>query len=203
MTPQPLFALEPQPALAGKTPTPAQAARVCKVHQTLTEAFGQFQQGTDYPYSSGAEWSTHDLILYMIDQIGPAHLTACTWSVAEHAAHKLIGMLEARDLLSINMLVDWRVQVRTPAFMPLAKTRFSKIAVSSCHAKAFVLHNDEWSMSCVTSANFTNNPRIEAGHISTNPAVGDFHRQWIQAEIDKAAPFGADMRKMGKKDGRA
>jgi len=197
-----LFDLQPPPSNAEQVESSKQAARLCKIRERLESAFGCFQAGTDYPYASGAEWSTHDLIVYMLDQIGPAHLTAATWSVAEHAAHKLIGLLESRQLLSVSMLVDWRVQVRTPGFLPIARSKFSRIHVSSCHAKCFVLHNDAWHLSCVGSANFTNNPRIEAGHISTSSETAEFHRRWIMDEITKAAPFGADMRKIGKKDGR-
>jgi hypothetical protein len=58
-------------------------------------------------------------------------------------------------------------------------------------------------ISVVGSANFTSNPRIEAGHISTNPQTADFHAAWMMAEINNAAPFGVDMRKKGKADGRA
>lgn len=175
---------------------------MCKIDQILQDAFGKIEQGHDYPYATGAEWSTHDLIFYLLRQIGPADLTAATWSVAEHAAQKLIGMLKNRELLSVNMLVDWRVQVRTPGFLPLARSKFSKISVSSCHAKIFVLQNEEWSISVVGSANFTSNPRIEAGHLSTSKTVADFHEKWLMDEINNAKPFGCDMRNQGKKDGR-
>jgi len=94
-------------------------------------------------------------------------------------------------------------KVRTPSFLAVARQQFADIRVSSCHAKAFALINDSWAISCVGSANFTNNPRIEAGHISTARNVAEFHADWIRAEIANAAPFGVDMRKAGKRDGRS
>lgn len=197
-----LFELQPPPTSAAEIKTRQQMARLCKTQERLESAFGEIKQGRDYPYATGAEWSTHDLIIYLLEQIGPAQLTAATWSVAEHAAHKLIGLMDEGKLTSIEMLVDWRVQVRTPAFMPIARSKFSRIHVSSCHAKSFTLTNENWAISCVGSANFTNNPRIEAGHLSTSREAADFHRRWIIAEIEKAAPFGVDMRKIGKNDGR-
>lgn len=173
-----------------------------KAEIVLQETFPHIQKNTDYPYCSGGDWSTHDMIFHIIKHIGPAHLTACTWSVGEHVTHRLIDAMSKGEILTVNFLVDWRVSVRTPSFMAVAKQNFAKIRVSSCHAKAFVLQNEKWTVSCVGSANFTNNPRIEAGHISTNPVVGEFHKKWIQQEIDNAKPFGIDMRSKGKKDGR-
>ena len=174
---------------------------LAQVDMTITDAFGKLEAGKEYPFCSGALWSTHDLIAWCLRQIGPASLTACTWSMAEHAATKLIALLEAGSLTSVAMLVDWRVQVRTPAAMPLARLHFSDIRVTTCHAKVWILRNEQWSISVVGSANFTNNPRIEAGHLSTLPAIASFHEEWIKAEIANSKPFGVDMRK-ARQDGR-
>ena len=188
-----LFRLDNTPR-ALTAPTPETAARLLKVDQTLSEAFGKLAQGCDYPYATGAEWSTHDLLAYLLAQIGPAELVACTWSMEEHAVVKLLDLMAAGQLTRIHMLVDWRVQVRTPSAHALAKSRFADLRITTCHAKVFVLRNDAWALSCVGSANFTNNPRIEAGHLSTSPAVADFHEHWIRAELQNAKPFGLDMR---------
>lgn len=198
---EPLFRL-PRHDAAVEVPTQPPDPRIAKAHRAIGEAFGRFEQGRDYPYASGGDWSTTELVAYMLEQTGPAELIAATWSVAEHAAVKLNAMIEDGRLTAVEMLVDWRVQVRTPSFLAVARQKFSDIRVSSCHAKAFVVRNDEWALSCVGSANFTNNPRIEAGHISTSREVAHFHTEWIRAEIQNAAPFGVDMRKAGKRDGR-
>lgn len=175
--------------------------KIAQIQQTIKKAIGIIKQGCDYPFATGSLWSTHDLIEYIISQIGPAHLTFATWSISTAAADKLINWLNGNQIKSINALVDWRVQVRTPAILPLAQSNFSNIRVSSCHAKAFVLQNQNWDISFVGSANLTNNPRIECGHISTNKKVAEFHKTWIMEEIKNCKPFGMDMRK-AKKDGR-
>lgn len=198
----PLFNL-PRHDMAVATPQKNTASgMICKADIKLQEAMPSIQQGMDYPYASGGDWSTHDLIKHLLQFTGPAHLHAATWSVSDAATQTLVGLCRDGLLLSIRMLVDWRVQVRTPGFLAIARQEFADVRVSSCHAKCFVLHNQRWCVSCVGSANFTGNPRIEAGHISTSSAVGDFHRRWIESEIKNAAPFGIDMRKVGKPDGR-
>jgi hypothetical protein len=174
-----------------------------KADVALSEAFPEIVNGFEYPYATGGDWSTHDLIFYLLGKIGPASLVAATWSVSEAAAIKLASALDSGLITDISFLVDWRVQVRTPSFLSVAREKFADVRVSSCHAKAFVLRNENWAISVVGSANFTNNPRIEAGHMSTNAKAADFHAGWILAEIKNAQPFGLDMRKRGRADGRA
>lgn len=197
----PLFDLQKTPK-AIETKTQKQAAKICKAEMTVREAFPAITPGMDYPFCSGGDWSTHDLLFRVLDLVGPCSLTASTWSVAEAACHKLIEKMAEGKLTEIKFLVDWRVKVRTPGFMAVAKANFSDVRVGNCHAKVFVLRNEKWAISVVGSANFTSNPRIEAGHMSTSKEVADFHEGWLLAEINKAEPFGCDMNKRGKADGR-
>lgn len=184
-----------------QTATAIQNPKISPIEVILEDVFGTIKQGYDYPFATGALWSTHDLMSYILRQIGPAHIVFATWSVATSACDRLISMQSKGEILSISALVDWRVQVRTPGVLTLAKHMFSNIKVSSCHAKAFVMQNDDWNISIVGLANLTNNPRIECGHLSTSATVADFHKSWILAEINNSKPFGMDMRKL-KKDGR-
>ena len=184
-----------------QTTTTAQNPKISPIDAILEDVFGTIKQGHDYPFATGALWSTHELMAYILRQIGPAHIVFSTWSIATSACDRLISMQSSGEILSISALVDWRVQVRTPGVLTLAKHAFSNIRVSSCHAKAFVMQNDNWNISIVGSANLTNNPRIECGHMSTSKTVADFHKSWIIAEINNSKPFGMDMRK-AKHDGR-
>jgi len=182
-------------------PRSGYSPKLCTIQHTLTEIFGNIRHDHDYPFASGALWSTHNLLEFLLDQIGSAELVLATWSISTAGADKLLDWKATGRLTKISAIVDWRVQVRTPGVLPLAKQHFTDIRVSSCHAKAFVLRNAEWDLSLVGSANLTNNPRIECGHLSTSREVAAFHAGWIMAEIQNAKPFGMDMRK-AKKDGR-
>jgi hypothetical protein len=176
--------------------------RIYSAQSKVASAFGTIEQGKDYPFASGSLWSTHDILRYILGFAGPCSLTMATWSIATAAADLLVDWKRSGLLNSVAMLVDWRVQVRTPGVLTLAKEHFTDIRVTCCHAKAFVMQNDTWNISLIGSANLTNNPRIECGHLSTSKTVADFHKSWILAEIANAKPFGLDMRK-AKPDGRA
>jgi hypothetical protein len=180
-----------------------QSPVLSRSEMSIREAFGSLEENTEYPYATGADWSTIDMIEHFLSIVGPSHLVGCTWSVSEAAAIKIAMLQDAGKILSTKFLVDWRVQVRTPSFLKVAKAKFADVRVSSCHAKAFVLIPvSGFKVSCVGSANFTSNPRIEAGHVSTTGKICEFHAKWISDEINNAQPFGCDMRKKGKQDGR-
>ena len=55
----------------------------------------------------------------------------------------------------------------------------TSVKLAKCHAKVTVLENEHWSVTIVSSANMTNNPRIEAGVICTDLAAAEFHKKWI------------------------
>ena len=153
------------------------------------EVIGDINRGRTIHYVSQGEWSMHDLCVHVLNQIGPAHVTIATWSMSPVGCQVLINQIEAKQILSINALLDWRVKVRNPEALQLSKYNFNKIHVDNCHAKVTVLHNDSYHVSIVGSANYTNNPRIECGVITEDEGIATFHRTWINQCIDKASPF--------------
>ena len=162
---------------------------VAKAAAQLKNAVGEVRPGESIHYATAGDWSTHDLLLHLIGQIGPAHVTASTWSISEPAVRHLVRALADGRILSLRMLVDWRVGQRSPEALQLARANAARLAMVNCHAKVSVLCNDRWSIAVVGSANYTNNPRIEAGVIAVDEAVAAFHRGWIEAELAGARPF--------------
>lgn len=144
----------------------------------------------------------HDLLFRLIELAGPCHVTCATWSVSREAAELLArGMSDGR-ILSLSCLFDWRVRVRCPEAMAVARMAGVDMRVCVCHAKVTLLRNDANSIAIVSSANMTSNPRIEAGVVFTDRASYEFHYDWITREIANAKPFGIDLSKAGRRDSR-
>jgi len=166
--------------------------KLSKVQASLTDAIGELEKDQEMHFVSCSQWSTHNLIDHILTQIGPAEITAATWSMSQPAAEQIMTMLHAGRILSLSLLLDWRVKVRTPEALDLARENCAKLRLASCHAKVCIITNHKMAVSIVGSANFTNNPRIEAGAISTFRSTADFHLDWLNREIEKASPFAAE-----------
>lgn len=164
-------------------------ARLAKARSRVADVVGELVPGQTIHYASMGEWSSHDLLYHLLDVTGPAAVWVATWSITETPVRQLVDRLRAGAITDLHMLLDWRTRVRCPEAMQLAKANAATLRLANCHAKVTVVRNAAWAIAVVGSANYTNNPRIEAGVISTDPAAADFHQGWIAAEIARAAPF--------------
>lgn len=170
--------------------TPNVQTQICKVNQSVADCFPRIEQGFDYHFSTAGMWSSHDLLFHILSLIGSAHVTIATWSITEAPAAMLMRGLYENPITSLNALFDVRVRVRSPSSFEFIKHNLGEFCrITSCHAKVTVIENDDWKISINGSANYTNNPRIEAGVVSTSPQVASFHKDWIIAEINKSQPF--------------
>ena len=155
------------------------------------DVIGKIKMGEDIHYASCGEWSSHELLAHILNQTGPAHVMFSTWSVSEMAIRLILKWMQDKKILSLDALLDWRVKVRRPEVLELLRFNLSKtnLYLTNCHAKVAVIKNNSWAVSIVGSANFTNNPRIEAGVISCSRTAANFHTDWILREIKRAKPF--------------
>jgi hypothetical protein len=160
-----------------------------KVNEKVSSVFKDASWDKPIHYVSCGDWSMHELLQFILESIGPADVLLATWSMSEPAAVKLMAMLESRLITSLKGVIDFRTKNRHPAAFQLSQTLFSDLRLTSCHAKVTVVKNDTHLISIVGSANYTNNPRIEAGVISVAPKVGQFHAAWIQSLLQNAKPF--------------
>lgn len=179
-------------------PKSAKAAGLLLRHSSnARDAIAGLERGECRHYVSKAAWSTHHLLGALLELTGPAHLTLATWSIAEDAVVDLIDHRTAGRLTSMDALLDWRVKVRRPKVLQLARGALNTVKVADCHAKVFTLTDTANGFDVVVlgSANLTTNPRVEAGVVHADPAAAEFHRQWIADLIAGGQPFddGTDL----------
>lgn len=164
-------------------------ARLAKARSWVADVVGDIAKGQTIHYATMGEWSSHDLLYHMLGITGPAAVWVATWSITETPVRELVDRLRVGAITELNMLLDWRTRVRCPEALSLAKANAATLRLANCHAKVTVIRGGGWDVTVVGSANYTNNPRIEAGVVSTDAAAADFHQAWIAAEIANAAPF--------------
>jgi hypothetical protein len=168
------------------------ATAVCKAQHRLAEVIGRIQPGSSVHYATAGDWSMHDLLLHLLAQTGPAHVTASSWSISEPAAQQVIRAIEDGRILSLRLLVDSRAPTFSPEALRLFKGAAKLLRLTFVHAKVCVIAPPSGPALVVLSSMYwTNNPRIEAGVIVADPAAVAFHLAWLEAELAGASLFDA------------
>jgi len=169
-----------------------------KAKGRVQDVIGNVSMGETIHYASIGEWSMHDLLFHLLEQTGPADVFISTWSVSENAVRQIIAKILDGSIRKLAAIFDWRVKMRRPEAFEMAKFNISDIRLTTCHAKVTVIENEKWSIAVVGSANYTNNPRIEAGVISCDKVASDFHKNWMIEELNRSDPFDTNKKSKGE-----
>jgi hypothetical protein len=89
----------------------------------------------------------------------------------------------------LNAVLDYRIERRKPEAFQLANNIITRIKLTKCHAKVLVIRNETWDVTIIGSANFSKNPRIEAGVIFTDRKTAEFNAGWIDEIIEGKEVF--------------
>lgn len=160
-----------------------------KINSTIEQTFQPLEQNTTTHFMSCAHWSCHELLSWILAQTGPAAVTIGVWSISEQGAQKLTNLLQEGVITALEAVFDYRSKNRHPAAHQLASHSFTKIHTFPMHAKLTVVKNDTWSVLLNGSANYTNNPRPEAGLISTHKPTVDFYHDILKQLLAHGDPF--------------
>jgi hypothetical protein len=178
-----------QKATALQLPIEGIECFLSKKAQTLEEVMPELKPNFMTLYATGGLWSMHDLLFWILDRTGPAKVISATWSITEEPATQIARRLHEGLIQQLHFLFDVRVRIRNPKAFSFIRHQAATCRLSACHAKAFVVENDNWQVTVISSANFTSNPRIEAGVLLTHPKAGEFTKDWVMKEIQKGHPF--------------
>lgn len=166
--------------------------KIGKANAKLQEVFGTIGQDQILPFVSLGDWSTHDLLFFLLEQSGPAKVYFTTWAISEYAIRQLYNLIEQGMILELKGIFDYRNGIRKPAELQFLEKISTEIKPAKCHAKVTVLENDNWGISIVGSANYTRNPRIEAGVLFTLKDVAAFEKNWIERELSNNSVFNGN-----------
>lgn len=162
---------------------------VGKENSICKEVIGILEKDTIMQFVTKGEWSTHDLLFHILNQIGASEVTIATWSVTSPVIAQISNMIESGMITKLEGLFDWRMKVRCPEAEQFMRYNCSKIRLVNCHAKVTVIRNKKWNITIVGSSNLTNNPRIESGVIFTDKETADFNLEWMRGELKDGKRF--------------
>ena len=160
-----------------------------KSNQKISDVIGDIVQGQTIHYASLGDWSTHDLLFYLLRITGASKVYFTTWAISEFAIRQLYLFIESGLILELRGIFDYRNGIHKTAELEFLRNITTEIKAAKCHAKVTVIENDTWGIAIVGSANYTRNPRIEAGVICADKEIAAFHRTWILNELNNISDF--------------
>jgi len=175
--------------------------RIGKAMSTCAKTIGEIRHGETVHIVSMGEWSAEHMLCHIAEQIGPCDLMMATWSVSNDAVLRLATAMDRGWLRTARLLLDWRVKVRRPDALAVLRKALSTadLRLDNCHAKVYLLGNENWHVSLIGSPNMTTNPRIEASVMTESEEIWRFHANWLSELLDDGHPFSRPKSKKGRK----
>jgi hypothetical protein len=138
--------------------------------EILYKHFGIIEQNSVINFWTFGRYAMHDVINYLLRQVGPCSVSACTWAITEKAVQTILNRIHDNLITDFRLWIDPRVKVRNPTPLEMCLANFP-VVISPVHAKVALLENENWKISVSGSLNFTTNPQPERGVIQTYESV--------------------------------
>ncbi len=152
--------------------------------EALQTYLGDLLTGTIIRYVTKGQWSMHQLFRYVCEHLqAPCEVCLATWTITREGAETLAQLKKEGSIRSIHFLLDYRIKTHSPKPYQLIESIASSIGLTKNHSKVSALMTADKGVSIVGSANWTNNPRIEAGTIFCDREAALADAEWVLKEI--------------------
>jgi hypothetical protein len=155
-----------------------------KVSEFMLNIFGKIQPGVTIEFCTAGQFSTHQLLSYLLNIAGPSNVYLSTWTLKEEPARVLYFLKKTGKIKQLHCVFDYRIRTLDAKHFDFLQSFIDKYTLTKCHAKVLAIEGENLSIAVISSANMSNNPRIEAGYISCNKNSMEFHRNWIMDVIN-------------------
>lgn len=151
-------------------------------------------QDRHYHIPSRGDWSLHHMLQFLLGRIGPAKVWVSSWGITQEPLDQVLRLLDSGAITELAVLFDSRVKLQCPQAFQLLIGRTDRVRVRLVknHSKLLALVNDESAITVVSSANLTQNERLEYYVICTERALTEHTIGWMDLELDDAQPFEAE-----------
>ncbi len=146
---------------------------------------GELKAGINKHFYSNGAFNLIQLVTYLLDKTGPAHLFLSTYSISTDSINTLVRHRQQGKILSAAFLIDNRVRTISPKPFDYLVTSFpDSYRCCALHAKVALVWNNAWQISVVGSQNATHNPKLERGIIHTDKTVFNFDYEMLTYEFE-------------------
>lgn len=152
-------------------------------HEVIKKIVGTMRKDVSMHYVSDGAFSTHELIEHFVKITGPVKLYLTTWAMSENPLRSILNLVDRKMITELNCLFDVKITDRAPKVFAMANSIVTRVKLVHCHAKIFVIENDEWAIVNNASANMTKNPRMEAGVVCSERRIAELYRNQILKKL--------------------
>jgi hypothetical protein len=162
---------------------------ICKKPKKLERLLNAVEPGCNVHYLSDGYFSLHDVVISLVKKHAPVDVYFTTYALRELPVRQLV-MCKIDGLINgIHVVLDYKAQVRSAEVNAFAEMNFTKLSLKPIHAKVCVIQGDDIDITIIGSANWTTNPKTEAGVICENKDIAEFHKSWILKMINDEQIF--------------
>lgn len=179
---------------------------------SVSAVLGQIEKGCEIFSFNKGQFFLIDIVAYILNQIGSAHIDIITWAIGNETIDKLVSLQRQKKIESIRIIIDYSYKTMHPDYCLKLRKIFGDdtIRVAKNHAKIIIIRNSEWNISIRSSMNLNVNRRMEYIEISDDKPLADFFTgfidEWFMTKatgltFDSPAEYhGENFRKFGKKN---
>jgi hypothetical protein len=168
---------EPQSASGGVI-SEALSSVMCDSRQLASVIDKVKEKHTVYWVSEG-EWSMHQLLMALLELTGQADVMISSYALGETPARVLSILKDEGVIRKLSIVLDDRVDVRTPGSLQLIKSIADEFNLVRTHAKVTLIYTEDWQVTVIGSANYTENKRYECGVITSDMNAYILNNNWI------------------------
>jgi hypothetical protein len=156
----------------------------CKASELLLNIVGVIAPGKFVEFCTAGEFSVHQLLQYLLTHTGAADVYISTWTLKEEPARVLYFLKKTGKIKKLFCVFDYRIRTLDAKHFDFIEKVVDGYVLTKCHAKVMAIDGERMGVSVISSANMSNNPRIEAGVISCTAKSMEFHKGWIMDVIN-------------------
>jgi len=160
--------------------------------KSVRALLGELEPGVEVFGLTMGQFSSIDLLSYILEETGPAEVDIATWTSApsdtEHVRRLFIEQ-------SVITRCRWVINYALPRLQPeycealIDKFGIDCIRTIAIHGKFQTIKNDRWNIALRTSMNPNQNKRIQWFELSDDPNMCQFYRSLVD-EIWETQPAG-------------
>ena len=157
--------------------------------ELITSQLGEIREKSISHHITDGTYSLYNLLDYLLDFTGPAHIFFSSFSITEAAICHLQHLKETNSLLSIRCLLDSNLRKTKSPLLFFFNSFCDDLRLTLNHSKIILLHNERNFLTVIASANMSKNRRIESLIIDTNADTFSTYQSRLMDHFEISIPF--------------